>query len=1535
MKILNQANAVESDGQDFDPVQLGIATMAPACIPPIPSWNGLIPFAFWLVKAMKPASIVELGTHRGNSYLAFCQAVRKLELPTRCHAVDTWRGDSHAGFYDDSIYTTLAAYHDPLYGDFSRLVRTSFDDAVGYFSDASIDLLHIDGLHTYEAVKHDFETWLPRLSDNAVVLFHDTAVREREFGVWRFWEEICVRYPSFTFMHSNGLGVLAVGRNQSAGVRWLTETVAASPRETQAVREYFGRLGTAVSSSLEAQMQREAVAERDASLGRVTAELGQARDVIGQLEAAVGDRDHWLIAANAERDHLREHGMSLERALQQRVVELDAKEQSTQRALAELRNQLKEQDQRLVQQDRRLAEQANQISEQARREADQDVLIKRLNAIESSRIWRATRPVRSLLGGSRVYRFLRQPLRHLASGGRSSKVLRRIGDMLMLRRLRTRAKADLGKFFNAQWYLQRNSDVQAANIDPLTHYLRAGAREGRDPSIEFSTNWYLMNNPDVRAAGVNPLAHFLLYGRAEGRLPRPLAGVQFGEVAPISARAPTELGKWLELLPGTNTTAGMSLTCSADHTPYESWRTANALSMMDIRELRQALADHAGRLPKISIITPVYNTPPELFEELEAAVRSQVYGNWEWCLANDCSPSPHVRPMLERLQSLDGRIKVVHLEENGGISVATNAAVEIASGEIIAFVDHDDLITPDCMAELALYYAQHPEADVVYSDDDKIDLEGRHFAPQFKPDWSPVLLLSYMYFGHVFTVRRSLFRELGGFRKLFDGSQDYDFALRATEKARHIGHVPKILYNWRVVPGSTAASGDAKPASLEAGRKAVEDAVKRRGIEGANVTHPDWARVAKVGMFNIEFADYGPEVCIIIPTKNHASLLKTCVESLAKTTYANYEVLIIDNESDELDAVEYLRALNTRPHHRVVRIPSEGGRFSFAGLMNKAVNYANSEFLLFLNNDTEVISSHWLSAMMGYAQMDGVGAVGARLYFEDGTIQHAGIVHGYHEGLVGHAFRNKPQHDWGYMGFIRTPREYSAVTAACMVTPRKLFKEIGGFDETDFAVAYNDVDYCYRLIQAGWNCVYASQAELFHFESKSRGYKDSPVEVANLRRKYGNWTDRWYNRNLSLENEWFEPATIRRPTRDAAPVHVLLVTHNLNFEGAPIFLFDLAKGLIEHGAISASVISPQDGPLRELYANAGIPVHVLTDPVAAMQDARDIPETLGMIGEVFKSLKAEVVIANTLNAFWAVAGATAGGLPSIWCQHESEPWTTYFDYLPPPARQVAYGAFAQAYRVTYVAEATRRGWRDVETRGNFKLIRYGIAPDRLAEETGRWTPESARLELDIAPDDIVLVVVGTVCHRKGQLDVVEALAKMSPVNTGKIRLYIAGKTGEVTYAGQIEAAINRLPHALARRVVLTGPVEDPFLYYRAADVYICSSYIESAPRVLVEAMACGLPIVTTPVFGIREQVKEDINALFYEAGDTAQLAERLDRIIADAELRERLRSQSLAVLAGLPGYEEMIAQYTQVIREAKPLNAGLLPVKDSSATALA
>jgi GT2 family glycosyltransferase/glycosyltransferase involved in cell wall biosynthesis len=1036
--------------------------------------------------------------------------------------------------------------------------------------------------------------------------------------------------------------------------------------------------------------------------------------------------------------------------------------------------------------------------------------------------------------------------------------------------------------FDTQWYLDASPDVLESGINPLLHYLRFGGFCGRDPGPKFDSSWYLAEYPDVEREGTNPLAHFLQHGQFEGRLP---------------------------VRPG-STAVGMV-------GAYERWVEVNKLSDRDIIELRAKLAAKSAKLPKISVVTPVYNTSRVLLEELIDSVRAQQYENWELCLVNDASPSSHVVPLLDGFEKSDERIRVAHLASNGGISVATNAAVAMASGDVVVFLDHDDLLTCDCLAELAIYYADHPDADIVYSDDDKIDLKGRRYAPQFKPDWSPTLLLSWMYMGHVFSVRRELFEALGGFRPQFDGSQDYDFALRAAEVAGHVGHIPKILYHWRAVEGSTAMGGDAKPDSMHRGRAAVEEALKRRGMEGALAVHPDWAALGNVGIYDLVFPHEGPSVTIIIPTKNNVSLLRNCLESLKKTLYRNYSVLILDNESCDNETIEYLRSINESDGVRVVRIASPSSGFSFANLNNEGAKLSSSDYILFLNNDTEVISPNWLSQMVGYAKIDGVGAVGARLYFADGTIQHAGIVHGYHEGLVGHAFRGLQPHEWGYLGFVRSSREYSGVTAACLLTPRALFEELGGFDEQNFAVAYNDVDYCYRLVKSGRSCVYCASAELWHYEGKSRGYEDDPTERANLRRLYGDWVDPWYNPNLSLENERFEIEPARPETSSDKPIRLVAVSHNLNREGAPIVLMDQIIALSRSGAIDPLVLSPTDGPLRALYETAGIPVMVAEAVMRGVKDADTQFVALSGIGTLFGAFRAEVVLANTLQTYWAIKAAKMANVPSIWAQHESEPWETYFDYLPPDMRPAAYEAFAEAYRVLYVAEATRRAWKPVETRGNFKVIRHGIAQEELASNKDRWTRQAARKALNVPEDAQVLSVVGTLCRRKGQLDLIQAYNKLPAELREKTYVFLAGALAESDYVEELRAAVGH-----TENIVLAGHTDDPFLYYAASDISICTSRVESAPRVIVEAMACGLPIITTPVFGIPELVRNNVNALFYQVGDANVLAELIQKMLGDDLLRFKLGANGPKVLAGQPGFKEMVEQYTCVIRQAVNLYGG-------------
>ncbi|WP_186453816.1 glycosyltransferase [Denitratisoma sp. DHT3] len=951
---------------------------------------------------------------------------------------------------------------------------------------------------------------------------------------------------------------------------------------------------------------------------------------------------------------------------------------------------------------------------------------------------------------------------------------------------------------------------------------------------------------------------------------------------------------------------------------YDCWLAVNTWTAEDAERLRRRLdaATAATPLPLISVVMPVYRPPLEFLQKAIDSVRAQVYPHWELCIADDAGGDPAVERLLADAARDDPRIKVRVLDANLNISGATNAAAELAGGEFLAFLDNDDELSPDALGEVALHLAAHPDTDYLYSDDDKIDAAGNRFAPQFKAGWSPELLLSYMYCAHLVTVRRSLYQELGGMRIGFEGSQDYDFALRATEVARRVGHIPRMLYHWRVLPGSTATSGDAKPASFEAGRRAVEEALARRGSpahEGIRVFRPSWAERGGLGIFWHDFPDHGPSVAILVPTRNRLDLLRRCLDSLKATTYRDYRVVIIDNESDDPKTLGYL----ARCGHEVLRIASPGGRFSFAHINNEAARRVDAEHLLFLNNDTEVVDPRWLSRMVGYARLAGVGAVGARLLYPDGRVQHGGIVHGYHHGMAGHAFKLLSRHDHGYLSQAMVARNCAAVTAACLLTPRALFLECGGFDEAAFAVAYNDVDYCYRLVDRGLRCVYAPGAELLHYEGLSRGFADNPAEEAAFRRKYAGRDDSWYSPHLSLEDEGYRLRARRLAPADddAAPVRTLMTAFNLNLEGAPYSQYELTVALKRRGVIDPVVYCPEDGPLRRRYEDAGIEVRVFPHPLAGVFDLPAYHKAIDDFAAFLRRCGARLVYANTLQTFYTIAAARAAGLPSIWNPRESEPWETYFNHFGDAIAAEALRCFEYPYRVVFVAEATRRGCEALDTRHNFTVIHNGLDMERFLREAEPWPRAVARKQLAVADDDIVILLLGTVCERKGQLDLLQALARLPAQHHGRVRCLVVGdRPGP--YSEALAQQVARLPAALRPRVALVPETHDTALYYRAADVFVCTSRIESYPRVILEAMAHGLPIVTTPVFGIPEQVREEVNALFYSPGNAAELCARLCRLLDDADLRRRLAAASPEVLALRTDFEEMANAYAEVFREA-------------------
>lgn len=546
---------------------------------------------------------------------------------------------------------------------------------------------------------------------------------------------------------------------------------------------------------------------------------------------------------------------------------------------------------------------------------------------------------------------------------------------------------------------------------------------------------------------------------------------------------------------------------------YEQWLRRNTVMPARLEEMKREAESFRLR-PLVSIIMPVYNVEPVWLEKAVESVRAQVYPEWELCIADDASTDERVGETLGRLARLDECIKVTRLEENEGISGATNAALGLATGEYIGLLDNDDELAPEALFEVARLINEHPAADMIYSDEDKLSVEGVRCEPYFKPEWSPDLILSHMYTCHFGVYRRSIAEAIGGFRKGFEGSQDYDFVLRFTEETSEVHHIPRVLYHWRKIPGSTAASYDAK-ASDDASLRALTEAAARRF--GGTVE-----RGMRLGTFRVRRPLEGkPLVSIIIPTRNQLKMLSRCISSIReKAAYRRYEILVVDNNSADPETKSYLRSLAGQEGCRVLPYNAP---FNFAAINNMAAREAAGEFLLFLNNDTEMISPESLGAMLEMAQRPEVGAVGARLLFDDGTLQHAGIVLGV-GGIANHAFYRQPSEGISYYNQAEVIRDCSAVTGACLMTRRQLFLDIGGFDEANCPIAYNDVDLCLRLREEGYLVVYTPYAQFYHHEMVSRGNKKDPEALYMKERWAGALeNDPYYSPNLSRQFFDFSP----------------------------------------------------------------------------------------------------------------------------------------------------------------------------------------------------------------------------------------------------------------------------------------------------------------------------------------------------------------------------------------------------------------------------
>ena len=551
-----------------------------------------------------------------------------------------------------------------------------------------------------------------------------------------------------------------------------------------------------------------------------------------------------------------------------------------------------------------------------------------------------------------------------------------------------------------------------------------------------------------------------------------------------------------------------------EEVPYGPWYEAYVPDEETLNRQRKRKFLNA---PLISVVVPAYHTPPLFLRQMLDSLIAQTYGGWELCIANGSPDDKEMEAVLEEYEKRDSRIRHENLKENLGIAENTNAAFRMAKGEFIGLLDHDDLLAPNALYEIALALEKNPEADVVYTDEDKVTTDLKeHFQPHLKPDFNLDLLRSNNYICHFFTVRREIVEQVGGFRKEFDGAQDYDFIFRCTEEARKILHIPEILYHWRTHKESTADNPASKMYAFEAGKRAIEAHLKRTGTDGEVSHTPD------LGFYRVKYPVKGePLISIIIPNKDEKESLEACLKSIwEKTTYKNYEIIVVENNSTSDEIFRYYKEISKKG----VRLLRWKKEFNYSAINNFGAAHAKGEFLLFLNNDVTVITPDWLTELAGLCQRKEVGAAGVKLLYPDNTIQHAGCVIGI-GGIAGHMFVDMPANRTGYLHKASLLQDMSAVTAACMIMKKQVFDQVGGFTE-ELAVAFNDVDLCLKINKAGSLVVYDPYVQLYHMESKTRGAEDSKEKVRRFQTEIEymrcHWLDilkngdPYYNKNLSL-----------------------------------------------------------------------------------------------------------------------------------------------------------------------------------------------------------------------------------------------------------------------------------------------------------------------------------------------------------------------------------------------------------------------------------
>lgn len=964
-----------------------------------------------------------------------------------------------------------------------------------------------------------------------------------------------------------------------------------------------------------------------------------------------------------------------------------------------------------------------------------------------------------------------------------------------------------------------------------------------------------------------------------------------------------------------------------DQDPYTRWCWHNRLTPRLSEQLQKDTAALARR-PLISVVVPAYNTPERYLLELLDSLRHQFYPHWELCIADDASPKPHVRRILEEAARQDLRIKPVFRTENGHIAHATNSAIEIATGDFVALLDHDDLLPHDALLHVAEAIQQHPAAGYLYTDEDKIDDSGRRFDPHFKGGWSPEMAITHNYTHHLTVIRRDIIEKAGRLRPEFNGAQDIDLFLRCFElvPAADVVHVPFVCYHWRAHAESTAQRGDQKGYLFDAARRAIAEALQRRGLRAEPVL-PEFARQFSLCLHQLKWDPAilrENPVTIIIPSKNQPALLLRCLDSLARTTpRESVRVIVVDDASDDPAALDLLRDLPARTdlHCEVIHAPPVKEGFNYSRLVNLGTARAGTPLVLHLNNDIEAVTPGWLEDMAGWMSVPGVAVVGAKLLYPNGTVNHAGISLGREDGLAHVLFEKTPGDDFGYFFLPKATRNVAAVTGAALMTRTDLYRKLGGFDETNFKVAYNDVDYCLRCQAAGQRVVITPQAVLTHIGSASRGNSYTENEHVAFIERHAGYRDPYHSAALD-----FPPHHLpinpyhNRYALTPRPFSVLVVTHNLNFEGAPIIAWDLATFFARQPGMNVRVASPQDGPLRARFTEAGLPPEIWDiSPLTSAPNPEAFAVALREFAAAHDCAGIDLIVGNTLQGFWTVHLAAVLGKSSALYIHESIPVKKFFaTSLAPALLPLAEETLRLATRVIFTAQATRTIHEEHNHNDNFRLVAGWVDMDRIDRFVAGNDPRALRRKHGLPEDATLVMNIGSVCERKGQHIYVRAIDRLNR----ELPALFPGRRIEFLIVGgrdslYQESLVQDIELLGLKNVRIVPETPHNFDYLCLTDLMVCTSFEESFPRVLLEAMAFRLPIVSTDVHGITEMLVNNDEARLIPAGNPFLLADTLKQALADHFAGNRkMTSMAYAHATRSFRQDKLLPVHLRVCREA-------------------